>query len=89
MQEDTMSASIVNHNGADVTTKEFRDYLEGLCWEAVGKEPIRGKVQGVNELARQKRVSPSQISKVLNGAIPGDDFLSRFGFKRRITIVKK
>jgi transcriptional regulator with XRE-family HTH domain len=43
----------------------------------------------VRELARQKGLSPSSISKVLHGEIPSDDFLSKFGFKRRITIVRK
>jgi transcriptional regulator with XRE-family HTH domain len=71
--------SASSNNGADVTLKEFRIYLQEQI-DAVG---------GVRELARQKGLSPSSISKVLHGEIPSDDFLSKFGFKRRITIVRK
>ena len=71
--------SASSNMGADVSLKEFRQYLQERVDEA----------KGVNALARQMGVSASQISKVLNGAVPGDDFLSVFGFKRRITIVKK
>ena len=62
-----------------MTLKEFLQYLDERVQEA----------GGVRKLAEQVGVSASQISKVQNGAIPGDDFLSAFGFKRRITIVKK
>jgi transcriptional regulator with XRE-family HTH domain len=68
-----------NNGAADVTLKQFREYLQDQC----------DQVGGLRELARQKGLSPSSISKVLHGEIPSDDFLDKFGFKRRITIVKK
>jgi transcriptional regulator with XRE-family HTH domain len=62
-----------------MTLKEFRKYLQALVDE-----------KGVRGLARETGVDPSTISRVLSGdEIPSDYFLDKFGFKRRITIVRK
>ena len=63
-----------------MTLKQFREYLKERCAEA----------GGVRSLARETGIDPSSISRVLRGEeLPSDHFLSVFGFKRRITIVKK
>jgi hypothetical protein len=63
-----------------MTIKEFRKYLDDQVKQT----------GGVRKLGRERGVDPSSIVRVLNGEeIPSDYFLSAFGFKRRITIVKK
>jgi hypothetical protein len=73
--------SVSTNNGADdMTPKEFRKYLDQQIKQA----------GGLRELARQTGLDPASISRVANGdEIPSDYFLDKFGFKRRITIVKK
>lgn len=62
-----------------MTLKQFQQYLKDLVDE-----------KGVRGLARETGLDPASISRVLNGEeIPSDYFLDKFGFKRRITIVKK
>ena len=66
--------------GAEVTLKQFQEYL---------KEQV-DNAGGTRELARRTGLQASSISRVVNGEeIPSDYFLDVFGFKRRITIVKK
>jgi hypothetical protein len=72
--------SVSSNSGADMTLTEFRKYLN---------EKIK-QAGGLRELARQCGLDPASISRVANGEeIPSDYFLDKFGFKRRITIVKK